>query len=143
VATDDDATVRRLLAAIGIEPPADEVDEMIKSYPALRAAGRFVVLVRGGALRARVFVHRRELRGDMSTDVPFTIADAAVALRSGAMTSVELTTMLLRARRRARLDPRDLRRPLRRDLRSPRRRRLTRTLPRVSIAVHCRASPSE
>ena len=38
VATDDDATVRRLLAAIGIEPPADEVDEMIKSYPALRAA---------------------------------------------------------------------------------------------------------
>jgi len=30
----------------------------------------------------------------MSTDVPFTIADAAVALRSGAMTSVELTTML-------------------------------------------------
>ena len=38
MATDDDATVRRLLAAIGIEPPEDEVDEMIKSYPALRAA---------------------------------------------------------------------------------------------------------
>jgi len=38
VATDDDTTVRSLLAAIGIEPPAAEVDEMIKSYPALRAA---------------------------------------------------------------------------------------------------------
>ena len=38
MATDDGATVRSLLAAIGIEPPADEVDEMIKSYPALRAA---------------------------------------------------------------------------------------------------------
>ena len=38
MATDDEVTVRRLLAAIGIEPPDDEVDEMIKSYPALRAA---------------------------------------------------------------------------------------------------------
>jgi hypothetical protein len=38
MATDDDVTVRRLLAAIGIEPPDDEVVEMIKSYPALRAA---------------------------------------------------------------------------------------------------------
>jgi hypothetical protein len=38
VATDDDVTVRRLLAAMRIEPPDDEVDEMIKSYPALRAA---------------------------------------------------------------------------------------------------------
>ena len=38
VATDDDATVRILLAALRIEPPDDEVDEMIKSYPALRAA---------------------------------------------------------------------------------------------------------
>ena len=38
VANDDDVTVRRLLAAMGIEPPDDEVEEMIKSYPALRAA---------------------------------------------------------------------------------------------------------
>jgi hypothetical protein len=38
MATDDGATVRRLLAAIGIEPPDDEVEEMIKSYPALRAS---------------------------------------------------------------------------------------------------------
>jgi hypothetical protein len=38
MATDDDATVRRLLAAIGIEPPDDEVEEMIQAYPALRAA---------------------------------------------------------------------------------------------------------
>ena len=38
VATDDDATVRSLLAAMRIEPPDDEVDEMIKSYPTLRAA---------------------------------------------------------------------------------------------------------
>jgi hypothetical protein len=38
MATDDDVTVRRLLAALGIEPPDDEVDEMIKSYPALRAS---------------------------------------------------------------------------------------------------------
>jgi len=38
MATDDEATVRRLLAAIGIEPPDDEVAEMITSYPALRAA---------------------------------------------------------------------------------------------------------
>jgi len=38
VATDDDATVRNLLAALRIEPPDDEVGEMIKSYPTLRAA---------------------------------------------------------------------------------------------------------
>ena len=38
MATDDEVTVRRLLAAIGIEPPDDEVVEMIKSYPALRAS---------------------------------------------------------------------------------------------------------
>jgi len=38
MATDDDVTVRRLLAAIGIEPPDDEVVEMIKSYSALRAS---------------------------------------------------------------------------------------------------------
>jgi hypothetical protein len=38
MATDDDATVRRLLAAMGIEPPDDEVEEMIKAYPALRAS---------------------------------------------------------------------------------------------------------
>jgi hypothetical protein len=38
MATDDVATVRRLLAAIGIEPPDDDVAEMIKSYPALRTA---------------------------------------------------------------------------------------------------------
>ena len=38
MATDDEATVRRLLAAMGIEPPDDEVAEMIKSYPTLRAA---------------------------------------------------------------------------------------------------------
>lgn len=36
--TDVDTTVRSLLAAMGIAPPAEEVDEMIKSYPALRAA---------------------------------------------------------------------------------------------------------
>jgi hypothetical protein len=36
--TDVDTAVRTLLAAMGIAPPADEVDEMIKSYPALRAA---------------------------------------------------------------------------------------------------------
>jgi len=38
MATDDAAAVRKLLAAIGIEPPDDEVDEMIKSYPGLRAS---------------------------------------------------------------------------------------------------------
>ena len=38
MATDDDATVRRLLAAVGIDPPDDEVDEMILAYPALRAS---------------------------------------------------------------------------------------------------------
>jgi hypothetical protein len=38
MATDDDATVRRLLAALRIAPPDDEVEEMIKSYPVLRAA---------------------------------------------------------------------------------------------------------
>ena len=38
MATDDEVTVRRLLAAIGIEPPEDQVVEMIKSYPALRAS---------------------------------------------------------------------------------------------------------
>jgi hypothetical protein len=38
MATDDDATVRRLLAAMGIAPPNDEVEEMIKAYPALRAS---------------------------------------------------------------------------------------------------------
>ena len=38
MASDDDATVRRLLAAMGIEPPDDEVVEMIKSYPTLRAS---------------------------------------------------------------------------------------------------------
>jgi hypothetical protein len=38
MATDDDATVRRLLAALSIAPPDDEVEEMIRSYPALRAA---------------------------------------------------------------------------------------------------------
>ena len=36
--TDDEATVRRLLAAAGIVPPDDEVDEMIKMYPTLRAS---------------------------------------------------------------------------------------------------------
>ena len=36
--TDDETTVRRLLAAVGIDPPDDEVDEMVKSYPGLRAA---------------------------------------------------------------------------------------------------------
>ena len=36
--TDHESTVRRLLAAVGIDPPDDEVDEMVKSYPALRAA---------------------------------------------------------------------------------------------------------
>jgi hypothetical protein len=38
MASDDDVTVRRLLAALSIAPPDDEVEEMIKSYPALRAA---------------------------------------------------------------------------------------------------------
>ena len=38
MASDDDATVRRLLAALGIAPPDDEVDEMIQAYPALRAS---------------------------------------------------------------------------------------------------------
>ena len=38
MATDDEATVRRLLAAMGIAPPSDEVDEMIQAYPALRAS---------------------------------------------------------------------------------------------------------
>ena len=38
MATDDGATVRNLLAALRIEPPDDEVDEMIKIYPTLRAA---------------------------------------------------------------------------------------------------------
>ena len=38
MASDDDATVRRLLAAVGIAPPSDEVDEMILAYPALRAS---------------------------------------------------------------------------------------------------------
>ena len=38
MATGDEATVRRLLAAVGIDPPDDEVDEMVKSYPGLRAA---------------------------------------------------------------------------------------------------------
>ena len=38
MATDDEVTVRRLLAALGIEPPEDQVAEMIKSYPALRAS---------------------------------------------------------------------------------------------------------
>ena len=38
MATDDELTVRRLLAAIGIEPPDDQVIEMIKSYPGLRAS---------------------------------------------------------------------------------------------------------
>lgn len=38
MATDDDATVRSLLAAMGIAPPDDEVEEMIQAYPALRAA---------------------------------------------------------------------------------------------------------
>jgi hypothetical protein len=38
MATDDDATVRRLLAAMGIAPPNDEVEEMIQAYPALRAS---------------------------------------------------------------------------------------------------------
>jgi hypothetical protein len=36
--TDDETTVRRLLAAMGIAPPDDEVAEMVKSYPTLRAA---------------------------------------------------------------------------------------------------------
>ena len=36
--TDDGATVRRLLAAVGIAPPGDEVDAMIQMYPALRAS---------------------------------------------------------------------------------------------------------
>ena len=38
MATDDDSTVRRLLAALSIAPPDDEVEEMIQGYPALRAA---------------------------------------------------------------------------------------------------------
>ena len=38
MATDDDAAVRTLLAAMRIAPPDDEVDEMIQAYPALRAA---------------------------------------------------------------------------------------------------------
>jgi hypothetical protein len=38
MATDDDATVRRLLAAVGILPPDDEVDAMVQMYPALRAS---------------------------------------------------------------------------------------------------------
>jgi hypothetical protein len=36
--TDDDATVRRLLAAVGIAPAGEEVDAMIQMYPALRAS---------------------------------------------------------------------------------------------------------
>ena len=38
MASDDDATVRSLLAAMKIVPPDDEVDAMIKMYPALRAS---------------------------------------------------------------------------------------------------------
>jgi len=38
MASDDDATVRSLLAAMKIAPPDDEVDAMIKMYPALRAS---------------------------------------------------------------------------------------------------------
>src|SRR5689334_22316671 len=36
--TDDETTVQRLLDAMGIAPPSDEVDAMVTSYPALRAA---------------------------------------------------------------------------------------------------------
>lgn len=35
---DPRVTVRALLAAAGITPPEDEVEKMILSYPALRAA---------------------------------------------------------------------------------------------------------
>jgi hypothetical protein len=38
VETDAETTVRRLLAAMGIAPPDDEVAEMVKSYATLRAA---------------------------------------------------------------------------------------------------------
>jgi hypothetical protein len=38
MSSDDGATVRRLLAAMGVAPPDDEVEEMIKSYATLRAA---------------------------------------------------------------------------------------------------------
>ena len=36
--TDDETTVRALLAAAGIAPPDDEVDAMIQMYPTLRAS---------------------------------------------------------------------------------------------------------
>ncbi len=35
---DDDARVRALLAAAGIHPPEDEIEAMVRAYPALRAA---------------------------------------------------------------------------------------------------------
>jgi hypothetical protein len=36
--TDDGATVRSLLEAVGVAPPDDEVEDMIQGYPSLRAA---------------------------------------------------------------------------------------------------------
>ena len=38
MSTDDEATVRALLAAAGVSPPDDEVEAMIQMYPALRGA---------------------------------------------------------------------------------------------------------
>jgi len=38
MSTNDEATVRALLAAAGISPPDDEVEVMIQMYPALRAS---------------------------------------------------------------------------------------------------------
>lgn len=38
MANDDPSTVRSLLRAAGITPPEQEIEAMIQSYPALRAA---------------------------------------------------------------------------------------------------------
>lgn len=115
---DDPATtVRALLGAAGIAPPEPEVEALIAAYPALRAAADALFtdaisrceplflpnddLASSGEVVSRDHGRRRGPRppheaSDPTTDpLPDSIADAAAALRSGSLTSVDLTTRLL------------------------------------------------
>jgi aspartyl-tRNA(Asn)/glutamyl-tRNA(Gln) amidotransferase subunit A len=110
--TDSAALVRALLAAAGVAPPEPEIEAMIASYPALRAAAdglfdpaiarcepQFLPTDSQGVSRpSPAIAASKAPRPDPATtprDIPASIAEAAATLRAGRLTSVELTTRLL------------------------------------------------
>lgn len=112
-----ESRVRALLSAAGLAPPPDEIAQMAEAHPALRASAdalysaeisRFdPVFLPDDATRVERFGDppgpvatiaagsRAGARPVARDALPETIEEAAAAFRSGALTSLELTTKLL------------------------------------------------